>query len=116
MLHHAALEIAAGELQASIAFWRLLGFEEVEPAAGVAGRAVWVERQGTQIHLMPTPQPTVPPLGHVAVVVADFGATLMRLGEAGVQVELREEHWGAPRAFATAPGGHRVELMAAPPD
>jgi hypothetical protein len=33
----------------------------------------------------------------------------------GHEVEPRAEHWGAPRAFTRAPGGHRVELMAAPP-
>lgn len=115
MLHHAALEIAADQLQASLGFWRVVGFEQVEAPESIAGRAVWVERQGTQIHLVPTSEPTVPPQGHVAVVVADFDTTLTRLGEAGVEVELREEHWGAPRAFVTAPGGHRVELMAAPP-
>ena len=38
-----------------------------------------------------------------------------RLSDAGFQVEDTRQLWGADRAFAIAPGGHRVELMAAPP-
>src|SRR3954447_18563500 len=33
----------------------------------------------------------------------------------GHEVEPRTQHWDAPRAFVRAPGGHRVEIMAAPP-
>ena len=45
----------------------------------------------------------------------DFDATLARLHEHGFEIEPGREHWGAPRAHAIAPGGHRVELMARPP-
>lgn len=38
-----------------------------------------------------------------------------RLREHGFEVVAGREHWGAVRAKAVAPGGHRVELMAAPP-
>jgi hypothetical protein len=38
-----------------------------------------------------------------------------RLRDAGFQVEDTRQLWGADRAFAIAPGGHRVELMAEPP-
>ena len=31
------------------------------------------------------------------------------------EVDERPRHWGAARCFVRAPGGHRVELMAAPP-
>ena len=48
-------------------------------------------------------------------VVDDYAATLDRLRAAGHPVKPRPEHWGAPRAFITSPGGHRVEVMAAPP-
>jgi ubiquinone/menaquinone biosynthesis C-methylase UbiE len=43
----------------------------------------------------------------------DEVAELLR--DAGFDVEDTRELWGEPRAFAIAPGGHRVELMAAPP-
>jgi hypothetical protein len=58
----------------------------------------------------------VPPAGHVAVVAPGYEATITALRAAGHEVADRARHWGAPRAFATAPGGHRVEVMAAPPD
>ena len=57
----------------------------------------------------------MPARGHTAVVAPDFDATVAALGEHGFEVERRREHWGVPRAVVIAPGGHRVELMAAPP-
>ena len=56
-----------------------------------------------------------PPEGHVAVVAADYDATLERLRAAGFEADPRPEHWGSPRSFVRSPGGHRVELMAEPP-
>ena len=53
-------------------------------------------------------------LGHAAVVVPDHAEAKERLA-AGFEVEDTRQLWGADRAFAIAPGGHRVELMAAPP-
>jgi hypothetical protein len=51
----------------------------------------------------------------VAVVADDYDATIARLRDAGYDVDPRGQHWGSPRAFVSAPGGHRVEVMAAPP-
>ena len=77
---------------------------------------MWVERAGTQVHLMYADgDPVVPPSGHLAVVVADYPATLDALRAAGHEPEPRAEHWGSPRAFVRDPAGHRVELMASPP-
>ncbi|HEU4905723.1 MAG TPA: VOC family protein [Solirubrobacterales bacterium] len=115
MLQHVTLEVAPGDLERSVELWELLGFERVEPPAALADTFTWVERAGTQIHLERNETPTVPQQGHVAVVVEDFGATVEALTEAGFEVHPGNEHWGAPRAKAIAPGGHRVELMAAPP-
>lgn len=115
MLHHASLEITSNQLGASVDFWQTVGFERVEPPADLEKRTVWVQRRGTQIHLVETADPTVPAFGHVAVVVPDFVAAVARLEAAGIRVESRREYWGEKRAIAIAPGGHRVELMAAPP-
>ena len=60
-------------------------------------------------------RPVAPPRGHLAVVATDFEATVERLRAHGFEVEPRRPHWGAPRALVVAPGGHRVELMQAPP-
>ena len=50
-----------------------------------------------------------------AVVAEAFAEVAARLAAVGRIPELREEHWGAPRAFVSSPAGHRIELMAAPP-
>jgi hypothetical protein len=44
-----------------------------------------------------------------------FERAVERLRADGFAVPPGREHWGAPRAKAIAPGGHTVELMAAPP-
>jgi catechol 2,3-dioxygenase-like lactoylglutathione lyase family enzyme len=115
VLHHIGIEVAPADIEAMVGFFGLLGFEQVEPPETLS-RFTWVEREGTQIHLMPREQPAIPKVGHVAVVTPDFEEALERLQQAGFAAERRREHWGQPRAWATAPGGHRVELMAAPPD
>jgi catechol 2,3-dioxygenase-like lactoylglutathione lyase family enzyme len=115
MLHHASLEIPSSELERAIEFWTALGFAQVEAPAPIAAYVTWFERDGTQVHLIRTLAPTVPAIGHTAVVAADLDATVARLRAAGFEVAPARELWGEPRAVATAPGGHRVELMRAPP-
>ncbi len=115
MLHHVGIEIESSDVERAVQFFALLGFERVEPPPALAAGFTWLERGGTQIHLMHEEHPTVPERGHLALVVADFEATLARLHEHGFKTRPRREHWGARRAHAIAPGGHRVELMAAPP-
>ncbi len=114
MLHHVGIEIGPADVERAAELFELLGFARVEPPAPLA-EFTWLERDGTQVHLMPAERPTAPPRGHLAVVAPDFEATLERLREHGFEVERRGEHWGAARAHAIAPGGHRVELMSAPP-
>jgi len=114
MLHHVGLEVRPADLERSIGFWRALGFDLVEPPETLR-EFTWLEREGTQVHLMPSDSPTVPPRGHTAIVARDFERDVAALRELGFEVEARREHWGASRALAVAPGGHRVELMAAPP-
>lgn len=114
MLHHAGIEVAPADVEATVGFFELLGFERVEPPETLR-EFTWVEREGTQIHLMPREDPVVPAIGHLAVVVPDFDAALQRLQDAGYAAERRREHWGSPRSWAQAPSGHRVELMASPP-
>jgi hypothetical protein len=114
MLHHVGIEVVPGEIEKTVGFFELLGFARVE-APEAPREYTWLEREGTQVHLMPEEEPTVPSPGHLAVVVANFDRTVERLREHGFAVEPKREHWGEPRALAIAPGGHRVELMAAPP-
>lgn len=114
MLHHVAIEVVPAEIEAATGFFELIGFARVEPPPTLS-EYTWLERNGTQIHLMPEEEPTVPSSGHLAVVVEGFDETVARLRERGFDVEPKREHWGQPRALAIAPGGHRVELMAAAP-
>src|ERR1700761_7256088 len=101
------------DLDRTVEFFAILGFTGVPDPTD--GAFTWLECAGTQIHLLHEPDPTVPPRAHVAVVVPQFAAALARLQEHGFEVERRREYWNEPRALATAPGGHRVELMKAPP-
>jgi len=114
VLHHVGIEVAPAHIEADAGFFELIGFVRVEPPETLS-EFTWLEREGTQVHLMPEAEPTVPSPGHLAVVVEDFEATVARLRDRGFEVESKREHWGEPRALAIAPGGHRVELMAAPP-
>jgi catechol 2,3-dioxygenase-like lactoylglutathione lyase family enzyme len=114
MLHHVGIEVAPGDVEPAVGFFELLGFERVQPPETLR-EFTWLERAGTQVHLMPEEEPTVPSPGHLAVVVDDIEATVARVRKAGFEVEPKREHWGRARALAIAPGGHRVELMAAPP-
>jgi catechol 2,3-dioxygenase-like lactoylglutathione lyase family enzyme len=114
-LQHVSLETRRVDADAEIAFWALLGFDEVQPPPGLVGVASWVAREGTQIHLLYADEPVVMPQGHVAVVAPDYDATVGRLGDAGFAVQPAREHWGASRGFVRTPAGHVVEVMAAPP-
>jgi catechol 2,3-dioxygenase-like lactoylglutathione lyase family enzyme len=116
VIQHVALETRRSDVEDAVAFWALLGFARVAPPPSLAERAAWVQAPGgTQVHLLFAEDPVVMPAGHVAVVAADYEATLARLRSAGVAVDERTRHWGAPRAVVVAPGGHRVEVMASAP-
>ena len=115
MIHHVALEVRRADAGESERFWELLGFARVEPPPSLEGRALWLERGGTQVHLMYSDDPVAPPSCHVAVVAEDYEQALERLRAAGHEPEPRREHWGAPRCFVRCPAGHRVEVMARPP-
>lgn len=116
MIQHVALETRRADVDAAVGFWALLGFARVAPPPSLAARAAWVQEPGgTQVHLLYAEAPVVAPEGHVAIVVADYEPALARLRAAGLAVDERTRHWGAPRSVVIAPGGHRVELMASAP-
>ena len=115
MIQHVALETSREDGPAAEAFWRLLGFEPVDPPSTLRERAAWLERGSTQVHMLGKERPTAPQEGHTAVVLDDYEGTLERLQDAGHEVDPRKEHWGSPRAFVRAPGGHLVEVRERPP-
>lgn len=110
-----SLETRPGDVAAEVRFWGLLGFATVTPPGSLSARATWLQAGATQVHLLHADDPVVPPQGHVAVVCPDYAQTLDALSRAGVELDERARHWGAPRCYVRSPGGHRVELMAAPP-
>jgi catechol 2,3-dioxygenase-like lactoylglutathione lyase family enzyme len=116
VIQHVALEVRPRDGDACARFWELLGFEAVAAPRSLEGRAVWLQRGETQIHLLFAETPVVAPAGHVAVVVDAYDATLAALRDAGLQPDPRPEHWGSPRCFVRCPAGHRVEIMAFAPD
>jgi catechol 2,3-dioxygenase-like lactoylglutathione lyase family enzyme len=115
VLQHVSLEIPPDEVEDASRFWELLGFAKVDSPEALGGYVTWLERAGTHIHLIHTDGAAAPVLGHAAVVVDDFEAAMARVAEAGHEVEETRQLWGARRAFAVGPGGHRVELMEFPP-
>jgi hypothetical protein len=115
MLHHVALEVKKSTLSQEHLFWTAVGFDEVPVPEALGGGFTWFERDETQIHLIHTADPIVPSAGHVAVVTPDFEETILRLESADFIVRRGRELWGEERAKVISPGGHTVELMAAPP-
>jgi catechol 2,3-dioxygenase-like lactoylglutathione lyase family enzyme len=115
MLQHVSHETRPEDVDAVLAFWALLGFARVDVPDGLRDTSVWVQRAGTQVHLLLTDSPVVPPAGHTAVLVDDYEATLDAVRAAGHPILRRAEYWGTPRAFLTDPSGHRIEVMSSPP-
>ena len=114
MLQHATLELRRDQVEACLSFYRLLGFEQVEPPPSLAGRTAWLQRGASQIHLMWVADPVALPSGHVAVV-DDYDTAFAALERADHAPERRTEHWGSPRAYVRDPAGNLVEVMAYPP-
>jgi len=115
VLQHVSLEVPTEKVRECVAFWALLGFSEMEPPPKLGGRFTWVERDGTQIHLIPVEDPVAADEGHVAIVAGDFDATLAALEGAGLSPREGVNAWDAPRVFVRDPAGHLVEVMARPP-
>lgn len=115
MLHHVSLEVLPDDGVRWGELLELIGFREVEAPEALGGGIPWYEREGTQVHLIVTEGATAPALGHAAFVATEFERTVERLEAAGFEVEEHRELWGEPRSFVLAPGGHRIEIMAAPP-
>jgi catechol 2,3-dioxygenase-like lactoylglutathione lyase family enzyme len=114
MLQHVSVEVRPDQVDACVAFWERLGFERVD-SPPLLRRFTWLERQGTQIHLLPTDEPNTTVMGHAAVVVDDYDATLAGLREDGYEMREGENAWDAQRWFVRDPAGNLVELIERPP-
>jgi catechol 2,3-dioxygenase-like lactoylglutathione lyase family enzyme len=114
-LQHVTFEVTPVEVEAHVALWRLLGYDLIETPEPLRGRAVWLARGGSHVHLLFDEAPVVPPRAHAAFVVDDWEATLAGLHRAGYETKPAMRLWEAERVYLRAPGGHRVEIMSAPP-
>jgi catechol 2,3-dioxygenase-like lactoylglutathione lyase family enzyme len=115
MLQHTSLEVPPDRVRECVAFWELLGFEEMQAPPLLEGRFTWVQREGTQIHLIPSDDAVNMREGHVAVVAPDYESDVRRLREAGFELRDGLNAWDAPRVFVRDPGGNLVEVMSKPP-
>lgn len=115
VLHHVSIEVLPDDAERWGEMLGLLGFERTEAPEALGGAIPWYEREGTQVHLIITEAATAPLLGHAAFLAPGFAETVDALGRAGFEVEEHHPLWGEQRSFILAPGGHRVEIMAAPP-
>jgi catechol 2,3-dioxygenase-like lactoylglutathione lyase family enzyme len=114
-LHHVSLEVPPGEADRFGELLAAMGFAAIDAPDPLADAVRWFDGDGTQVHLILTEGATAPVLGHAAFAVAPFAEVLGTIRTAGFEVEEARELWGERRAFVLAPGGHRLELMAAPP-
>jgi hypothetical protein len=115
MLHHVTLEVARDDADRFAELLGAIGFVPVPIPETLGDGFRWLERDGTQVHLAIVAAPVAPPRGHAAFVVAPLEPALQRLAGLGFAVEDRQRHWDARRVVVTAPGGHLVELIEAPP-
>lgn len=115
MIQHVARPVRAQDMPGCIDFYRLLGFAEVPVPATLQGRARWLQRGPTQLHLL-FAEDVPRDGGHVALVIEDYDGTLDAVRRAGHQVDRRAAHWRSPRAYLHDPAGHLVEVMAFAPD
>lgn len=115
MLHHVSLEVQPVDRGRFAQLLGLLGFVATEAPVALRADSRWFERGGTQVHLILEADPTVPPRGHAAFVVDPYPETLATLAAHGFELREARPHWGERRAFVSAPGGHRLELMATSP-
>lgn len=126
MIHHVTLETDKNKTLQELEFWQALGYARPQRTRAM-GKTEWLKNVmgGDHIHLYPmtahpaNPEdPTIPSLGHVAIIPPNLLVTLVRLGKLSFDVRAEEgtEYWGARRVFVFSPSGHRVELMEyAPP-
>ena len=105
MLQHVSIEIPSAEAEHTVEFWALLGFTRIEPPEALAGYVTWLEREGTQIHLIHTDEASVPALGHVAVVASDFQRAFDRIAAAGFEVEESRQLGGRGGPSRSPPPG-----------
>ena len=100
MLQHVGIEVAPADLDRAVEFFTLLGFAAVEPPPALAeGFSPWLEREGTQVHLMHTER-------------ADHAAAATRGGHARTS----SEQTPSPACASTASRSSSAANSGTPPE
>src|ERR1700754_1052937 len=103
MLQHVTLEVRPERVRECVSFWALLGFAEMVAPPTLRDRFTWVEREGTQIHLVPLEDPVAMREGHVAVIGPDYDTVLRAIAGGGVGRGGGSKAGGPPRGRSCAP-------------
>ena len=115
-LQHVSLEIRARRRAGRAA---VLGAARLRARSSRRGTlaeiAAWVQRDGTQIHLLFADEPVVPPSGHAAVVGGGLRRDHRRAARRGLRPAGAHAPLGRRARVRPQPGGSPVELMAEPP-
>jgi len=112
-LDHIQLAIPAGGEDKGRAFYAgLLGFEEVEKPANLAGRGgCWFVAGDVRVHLGVAGDFVAASKAHPAFVVDDLSELRKRLETAGCPVVEDEPLEGYDRFYVYDPFGNRIEMM-----
>ena len=112
-LDHIQLAMPEGGEQTARAFYAdLLGLEEVEKPANLAGRGgCWFTRDDVRVHLGVAADFVAAAKAHPAFVVDDLAELGKRLETAGCHVVEDEPLEGYHRFYVYDPFGNRIEMM-----
>lgn len=112
-LDHIQLAIPAGGEEKGRAFYAgLLGLEEVEKPANLAGRGgCWFVAGDARVHLGVAGEFVAASKAHPAFVVDDLSELRKRLETAGCPVVEDEPLEGYDRFYVYDPFGNRIEMM-----
>jgi catechol 2,3-dioxygenase-like lactoylglutathione lyase family enzyme len=113
-IDHIQLAMPPGEEQKARDFYAgLLGLTEIQKPPELAARGgAWFQAGGVQVHLGVEQDFRPARKAHPAFVIDDLAAFIVRLTEAGCEVDPSQPQLdGYQRAHVSDPFGNRIELM-----
>jgi catechol 2,3-dioxygenase-like lactoylglutathione lyase family enzyme len=112
-IDHVQLAMPAGKENQARAFYQnLLGMKEVAKPAELAKQGgCWFESGSVEIHLGVEADFRPAKKAHAALRSSDYGALLLRLRQAGVEVVEPNDIPGVRRCHVHDPFGNRIELI-----
>jgi catechol 2,3-dioxygenase-like lactoylglutathione lyase family enzyme len=112
-LHHVQVSAPAGsEVRARAFFVQLLGMKEIPKPPSLAGRGgIWLELEGTQLHIGIDPKFQPADKAHPAFETAALDELRQRLTRYGVETWQDESLPGRRRFYVRDPFGNRLEFV-----